>query len=273
MSEQPQEPTSAPTEPTQPVPASPTPAQVHPSQTNGLAVASLVTGIIALVTGWVFIGIVIGIAAIVLGAIALKKPHGKGMSIAGIITGAVGALAGLAFAAFWIIALFAAGSIANSGIKSAEFYAQELKSSQAAEQSLIESDKDFDKGETARFGLFDVKVNSVELNYQPTEDYYTPGDGNQFVLVNMSVTNKDDSPNYITSYDFKLNADGVADSSYFLDVAPAFNGGQVSSNATTTGNIVFKAPIGAKQLKLQYETTANNSKDYTTVDLVYTLGL
>jgi Domain of unknown function (DUF4352) len=261
---------AAPVQPPSPPAATP----VQPAgPTNALAVASMVTGIVAIVTGWIFIGTVVGVAAVILGIIALKKPHGKGMSITGIVTGAIGALTGLAVTAFWIIALIAAGSITGSSIKSAEYYAQELKSSQAAEQSLIDSKKDFSKGETARFGLFDVKVNSVQLNYQPKEDYYSAGEGNQFVLVNISATNKDASASYITSYDFKLSADGVADSPYYLDVSPAFNGGTVTSGATSTGNIVYKIPTSAKQLKLQYETTANNSKDYTTVDLVYTLGL
>jgi len=73
--------------------------------TNGLAVASLVTGILAFLTGWFFLGLFLGIAAVILGAIGLKKPGGKGMSIAGIVTGALGALSGLLFSVIGLIAL------------------------------------------------------------------------------------------------------------------------------------------------------------------------
>ncbi|MGE5298896.1 MAG: hypothetical protein ACM3KF_02545 [Acidobacteriota bacterium] len=84
-------------EPTQnPVPA-PTPPPVAPPSGvpvpgKGLAIASLVLGILATLSGIFFIGGLFGIVAIVLGIIALQKKVGKGMSITGIITGALGIL-------------------------------------------------------------------------------------------------------------------------------------------------------------------------------------
>ena len=55
-------------------------------QESGLSVASLVLGIISL-TGP---GLLLGIPAIIMGAISLKKQQtGRGLSIAGIVTGAL----------------------------------------------------------------------------------------------------------------------------------------------------------------------------------------
>lgn len=80
-----------------------------PRQQSGLAVASMVTGIVGVVLGFCgffgffgFVGL-IGIAGIVCGVLAKKDIRrsggaktGDGMALAGIITGAVGAVIGLA---------------------------------------------------------------------------------------------------------------------------------------------------------------------------------
>jgi hypothetical protein len=58
---------------------------------NDLAIASLVLGILSL-TG---MGPLTGIPAIITGWLALKKPGGRGMAIAGIVTGGVSILIGL----------------------------------------------------------------------------------------------------------------------------------------------------------------------------------
>lgn len=66
-----------------------------PPRAGGAAIASLVLGILALLSGIFVIGGVLGLAAIVVGAIALATASnrgggGKGHAIAGIITGVVG---------------------------------------------------------------------------------------------------------------------------------------------------------------------------------------
>ena len=96
-------------EPTQnPVPV-PTPPPVAPPSGvpvpgKGLAITSLVLGILATLSGIFFIGGLFGIAAIVLGIIALQKKVGKGMSITGIITGALGILGTLGAVAVIVLA-------------------------------------------------------------------------------------------------------------------------------------------------------------------------
>ena len=60
--------------------------------TNGLAVTSLVLSIIGFLTGFIFIGIVLDIIAIILGIIGMRKSTGKGMAIAGVVIGAIGLL-------------------------------------------------------------------------------------------------------------------------------------------------------------------------------------
>lgn len=80
----------------------------QPGQGGGTAfgVTSLVTGIIAFVTGWLpFFSIPLGAVAIIFGILGMKRPDSKGMAIAGLVAGIVGAVFGLSVVVFWIIAV------------------------------------------------------------------------------------------------------------------------------------------------------------------------
>lgn len=67
---------------------------------QGLAIASLVLGILAIVTALVwYIGIALGVLAIIFGAISIK--NGRKKAIAGIITGSVGVV--LSLLIIWLV--------------------------------------------------------------------------------------------------------------------------------------------------------------------------
>lgn len=76
------------------------PGYGRPPARNGLAITSLVLGIIALVTCWLtFPGIILGILAVIFGGIALARARtdrvsNKGLAIAGLITGVLAAVIG-----------------------------------------------------------------------------------------------------------------------------------------------------------------------------------
>lgn len=75
---------------------------------NGLGIAALVVGIIALVGSFSIVGgILLGIVAVVLGFVGRARARrgeatNGGTALAGIIVGAVAIVAGLAFIAFWV---------------------------------------------------------------------------------------------------------------------------------------------------------------------------
>ncbi len=78
-----------------------------PQQQNGLAIASLVCGILTMVLGFCcgFVGLIPGIAALVTGYLGLRKADemggsGKGMAIAGMVLGGIGLVISLIFAIF-----------------------------------------------------------------------------------------------------------------------------------------------------------------------------
>src|SRR6266481_1545552 len=72
----------------------PSPPGYGVQQSKGLAVAALVLGIVGVVTFWIFLGGLLGIVALVLGIVAIRKSRtgqagGQGMAIAGTVLGGV----------------------------------------------------------------------------------------------------------------------------------------------------------------------------------------
>ena len=117
------------------------PQQPGATQPKGLAISALIVGIVSLVFCWVpFIGILGGIAAVILGIIALKKAQSKGMSITGLITGG---LAVIASGIFIIVTVMFVGAIAASGdqaVKDLEQLSEELESSATPDITEVPSD-------------------------------------------------------------------------------------------------------------------------------------
>lgn len=83
----------------------------------GMALAAMILGIVGIVTGFFVFGALLGIAAIILGALSLKKVKeagaGKGFAITGIVTGAVAVL-------FSLCMLFVYISVAQTAAKCLE---------------------------------------------------------------------------------------------------------------------------------------------------------
>jgi hypothetical protein len=96
-------------------------AQAPAPASNGMAVAALVVGILALLGAFCFgfPGLLFGVIAVVLGILGLRRANTlpgtpqKGVAIAGIVTGAIGLLIGLA-----VVALFVLGASVDDGYNS-----------------------------------------------------------------------------------------------------------------------------------------------------------
>jgi hypothetical protein len=69
----------------------------QPVSSNSIAVASALLGAIALITSWLVIGMVFGVAAVITGLVARKRPQAgaKKPATAGIALGVVSIVAGL----------------------------------------------------------------------------------------------------------------------------------------------------------------------------------
>jgi hypothetical protein len=169
-----------------------TPTNTQPTH-SGLAIAALVVGIVSILMGLVpFAGFVLGAVAITLGIISLKKKISKGMSIAGIVTGGVAVLCNAIMTFLFFIGLASlmfAGSVTS---KIADNINQASSDYNSSEQAKIDAQKDFSKGTTATFGDFEVKINSIQRNYVPEDEYSQASEGKELVVVNVSVKNTSD---------------------------------------------------------------------------------
>lgn len=273
MNDEQNKPADAPVTPPAPA-AEPTPVQTTPvppapqgpSGTNGLAIASMVIGIFVLITGWIpFWSVVVGILAIVFGVIALKKPTGKGMAIAGIVTGAIGALWGLIVSAILILALVAGVTASNS-------VNQTMNDQRSQREQLEDSKKDFARGETAVFAdKYEVKVNESETSFDAGE-LYTPAEGEQYVRVNVTVKNISDEPEFFSNLTLQLN-DGQEDRpSTLIPLQRPIESVELAPGEEVTGNVYFRAAADASDLKLVYSVTTFD-QSYTSTRLTYTLAI
>ncbi len=241
------------------------PAPINP--TNGLAIAALIVGIVAFISGWIaFWGILVGATAIVLGVLALKKPGNKAMSIIGIVGGGLAALVSLATTTIFIIALVAGTAAVGEA-------ASQYEEVQKEQQSYVDGKKDFAKGETAKFGEMSIKANSVTRNFVSSSQYNVPGEGKEFILVNVTVTNDSKNAAYFSDFNLSLNDNGVANTpAFIMGVPEEFDGGEIQPGASVTGNIGYEVTKDAKDLKIQYTMTViggANSGD----KLTYTLAI
>jgi len=211
---------------------------------NIIAIIALVLGILAATTGWVpFAGIGLGIAAIILSAIALKKQQHKGLAVAGLVTGIVGGIWSLIVTAFFIaLVLF--------GIGLAPVAAEFLEGVQKETQTKLTAQKDFQKGQTAVFGDYEVKVNSSS-DYTPSEAYQVPADGKKFIVVNLTIKNIGISSGYVGTSTFTV--DGT-NSTYVQGKTPLASG-SLDVDASVTGDVVYEVPANSSGWKLQYKET------------------
>lgn len=97
-------------------------------QSNGMATASLVLGIVSIVLCWIWVvGIIAGILAIILGVVAKKKikanPNmgGKGAATGGLVTGIIGTAIALIIVILAVMFVSAVAGAAGGALESQEF--------------------------------------------------------------------------------------------------------------------------------------------------------
>lgn len=127
---------------------------------KGLAVAALVTGIVAFVLGWLpVVGAAIGIAAVVLGIVALVRRQTKALSITGLALGAAAVVVSI------VVTVVALGLVAASFAEAAE---------EAAQESAAPVDEGSDEG-------------SDEVEEVPVEDYAALDDASFAAILDDPV--------------------------------------------------------------------------------------
>ncbi|WP_104083094.1 hypothetical protein [Cryobacterium sp. Y11] len=89
-----------------PVPNTPNP----PQRRGGIVLAALTVGIGAFVTGWIpILGLLLGIAGILLGILAIRTPGGKSFGLAGLIGSSLAVLTNMLVTMVIVVGLVSSG--------------------------------------------------------------------------------------------------------------------------------------------------------------------
>lgn len=109
-------------------------------------------------------------------------------------------------------------------------------------------------GETANLKGANVTVNKVEKSNGG--EYDNPKDGYEFVIVEVTITNTNNSNITYNPYDFNMqNSQGnVTDMTWYTsDRDNDLSSGELAPGGTITGAIPFEQPINDSELTLIYE--------------------
>ena len=219
-----------------------------PHGANGLAIAGLVVGIIALITAWVpFLGLGIAVVAVILSILGLRghKPL-KGLAIGGLVTGALGLLWALFVTGMLLLAMFAIANIPETGT-------QTPSQNQTQEQGNANNDTD-DVSKSGTMGAYTVTVNSIKHGHAPQN---TPiAEDQEYVVLNLTVKNNSNMMPAFSDAGFSLvdeNGEGGATSHVTVD--PGLSGQSIPVGESATGNLVFVVAKNATSLTLTYTMT------------------
>lgn len=145
------------------------------------------------------------------------------------------------------------------------------KTSQSSENKEAKKTT-FKVGETVDVDGVQFKVNKVDLN--PGSTYSKPKEGNQYVLVNVTITNTGDKTTNYNPFDFKLDDNGNQTnlSEYIMNddgsnpVSDTLSSGSLSKGGSVTGTMVGQAKVGDKY-KLIYTGNMFLDKEKITFEL------
>lgn len=172
---------------------------------------------------------------------------------------------------FWlIIVIVIAGAVGGS--KSTPKKVSDSSSSKTSSAKKEKQKTTFAVGETVEIDGVHLTVNSV--NFSEGSTYSKPKDGNQYVLVNVTIENKSKKTTNYNPYDFKLDDAGnqTALSEYIMNedgsnpVSDALNSGSLAEGGSVTGTMVGQAKVGDKY-KLVYTGNMFLNESKITVEL------
>lgn len=94
--------------------------------------------------------------------------------------------------------------------------------------------------------------------YEPTNSYYKPADGNQYIFLRFYVENIGKTDQNISYYDFDCYADGYScEQFYFADDGLSAT---LSPGRTTTGTVCFEVPKTASEVEIEFEVNILTDK-------------
>lgn len=175
------------------------------------------------------------------------------------------------------IALFGVTALAIFSLAACSSKSSEPKKVDDSKTSQSSTNKEpkkttFKVGETVDVDGVHFKVNKVDFNQGST--YSKPKDGNQYVLVNVTITNTSDKTTSYNPFDFKLDDNGnqtdltetIVNDDGSNPVSDSLTTGSLSKGGSVTGTMVGQAKTGDKY-KLVYTGNMFLDKEKVTFEL------
>lgn len=136
----------------------------------------------------------------------------------------------------------------------------------------VDEKKGFEKGSTASFGYFEVKIDKSVINYVPESNALPRNKGYVFLLLNITAKNTDVDAHLLSDINLAvLDGETVINSSPYVRLSPAIQGNVIEPGATFNGNLVYEVPANASDLKLYYNTSIYNDDQGKLKKIEYTL--
>lgn len=122
----------------------------------------------------------------------------------------------------------------------------------------------FKAGDVISFDGKEVTVAAPERNWDSGNQFIVPDSGNEFLKVQVTITNKSKTVADYNVFDWKLqDSNGVirdVDSAAF-SVDGALNSGQLAPGGTISGFLVFQVKAGSTSLTLKYAPSFWSDKE------------
>ena len=256
--------------------------EVEKKSVNGLGIASLVFGIVGILTICACgIGFVFGLIGVILGILGLTvlKNSGKGIAVAGLTVSGVA----LVFGCFWMFLYLprhkdtpslldytsSSSSDNSSNSSSSTNEKEEEPDTSNTEPKTTETPKEEPKetptvsnelktiGINEEFGNKTItgKVIEADLNYQNYNDMWTTiPEGKKCIYIKIKVTNISDSSNYVSVSDFDCYVDDV---SVDPELVNGMDGDSYNANIDPGRSAILGAlyvvPENCSSIELEYD--------------------
>ncbi len=219
---------------------------------SGLATASMILGIVAIIGAWIpflnifsiimgFIGLGLGIPAFII--FITKKRGSLGKIIAGLV--------------LCVVTLIIAFSINSAAVDNIN--------------EIFGTDKDskleYSYGETAELEGVSIKVLGVERSDGYTESYLTISPNKkdyEFIIVELEIKNNSEEIKTFNRFDYSIQTgNGVINRVGFsmYDTGNDLGSGQLAPNGIKIGKIVFEVPKDDDNLTLIYKDSLFSNKE------------
>lgn len=222
---------------------------------KGLAIASLVMGILAIVNSFIpflnIISYIFAILAIIFGIIGIVKKNGLGMAIAGLAMG--------------VLSMILATTINHGTVKVIDDAVNEVKNAYVD----INGKTSFKLNESFQNKYEKITVTEINTDFKDYNEFFEPDAGNKVVMVKLEIENvsTENDELYVSSMEFNAYADSVAAESFY-----GANGSYNSITATVgkgkkaIGYLFYEVPANAQKITVEYN--ANFWVEGNTVEFI-----